>query len=101
MPYSADTTDGTKSVITGTTTTGCTLTGNISAYTSGNTTLNLYRVDTLTFAGTCALAGLPVQSGAASAVFDGANNVIGLRIGAAGYSGAATRANLVFIGSKS
>lgn len=101
LKIAADTTDGTKSVITGTTTTGCTLTGNISAYSSTNTTLNLYRVDTLTFAGTCALAGLPVQSGAASAVFDGANNVVGLRIGAAGYSGAATRSNLVFIGSKS
>src|SRR5450830_1776948 len=101
LKIAADTTDGTKSVITGTTTTGCTLTGNISAYSSTNTTLNLYRVDTLTFAGTCSLAGLPVQSGAASAVFDGANNVVGLRIGAAGYSGAATRANLVFIGSKS
>lgn len=101
LKIAADTTDGTKSVITGSTTTGCTLTGNISAYSSTNTTLNLYRVDTLAFAGTCSLAGLPVQSGAASAVFDGANNVVGLRIGVAGYSGAATRANLVFIGSKS
>lgn len=100
IKVAASTVDGTKSVLTGTTTTGCTLTGNISPYTSSNTTLNLYRVDTLAFAGTCALAGLPVQSGAASAVFDGANNVTGLRIGVAGYSAAGIRSNLVFLGSK-
>jgi hypothetical protein len=93
--------DPTKSVITGTTTNGCTVTGNISPY-SSNTQQNLYSVSSLSFAGAgCPLTGQASQSGMASAIYDAAGaNITGLRMLTAGAGAAGARTNLVFIGTR-
>ena len=93
-----------QSVLSGSTTNGCLISGNITGY-GTNTTLNVYTVNSIVYTSatgaTCPLAGQPSQSGIASAIFDAAGqNVTGLRILAAGAVPSGSRSNLVFIGNK-
>ena len=88
-------------VLTGTTSDGCDITAQLQPYQAGQANLNVYRVESLAYAGLCPQAGAPLQSGVASAQFDASGTrVIGLRILAAGQGPSGQRANTVFLGGK-
>jgi len=94
------TVDGSLGTITGSTSSGCAITGTIGRY-GTDATRNAFAVEQLAFSGaSCALSGTPVQSGIANAQFNAGASATGLRILAAGTSASSTRATTVFLGTR-
>lgn len=89
-----------QGAVRGSTSDGCELEAQLDLQPASQANLNLYRVDKLVYKGLCPQAGAPSQSGIASAQFNAAGSVIGLRILTVGQGPSGQRANTVFLGDK-